>query len=151
MANLKKEQELIQSLLESFYEALDAENIVVLSDLTLQLDLTTGEVSLSTPDEAVTSSVTVYDWITEDPDARPQRAKEAHGVLQEAIRRANDEGYFERPIFQPPLAVHYSDGVDPKDRVLLELTDEWSVTDTPLLANYDQELELFLSQLLAKD
>ncbi len=149
MSDLQKEQQLIRGAFEDFYEALDSKSVVILSEVMIQLDLTGGEVTISTPDEAVSVTLTVYAWISEDPDSLSQNADRALAATSTVIRQLKAEEFFERPIFQAPITVRYNDGVAPKDRILLNLSNDWSVTDTPLLPGMEKELQAFLSDLLA--
>lgn len=151
MADLPKEQQLIREVFTSFYDSLDSKGVVVLSDVLVQLDLTSGDVTVCTPGETVSANITVYNWISKDTDAIEQRAAVALPIITGAVQALREDGYFDQPIFEAPLTIRYSDGLARQDRVILEIADDWSVADTPLLPGADRELDLFLTRLLSED
>ena len=151
MADLPKEQQLIREVFTNFYESLDSKGVVVLSGVLVQVDLTSGDVTVCTPGETVSSNITVYNWISKDTDAIEQRAAVALPIITGAVESLKEDGYFDQPIFEAPITVRYSDGLAPQDRVILEMVDDWSVTDTPLLPDSEKELGVFLTRLLAED
>lgn len=144
-----KDRVLIEALFDEFYTALDASDILSISDLYVRLDLPQGELSVSDEDETCAVQKTIYHWCVEDSKDAAVIEKEAINTLRATLLVMQNKGYFDRTAFQLPISVLYQSPGEDTLVELLSIDDQWLGLDLPLMEGVEQELDAFLDQLLS--
>lgn len=130
----------IPSMLESKQSAL------VLHDLFLQVDRATGELQVYGDGDSLLASKVIFSWIEEgatEPDER------VIGQLRGIVQDLQQEEYFEQSCFDQPFSVQLVHDDFSLIEELLFIDGAIVRIDDPLLKGYSEELDKFISELLA--
>lgn len=147
MATKEKQVQLITRLFEGLLAENNPKRLHIgISDLFVQLNHTTGEVSIYSDEEEILDSCTIYSWgQQEDEQSALALAKP---VLREVISTLEAKGWWESKLFERPFSVELVAEDFSTIEELLFLDDELVKVTTPLLQGLSEDLNNFLQELL---
>lgn len=119
---------------------------VRLSDIFVRINRSTGEIHLLDSEDEVLSSATIFNWIAEEQECgiTTQMCEQ----LREAIAQLESKGFWDSDAFARPFSIVLVDENWQTIEELLYLDDEHVLLTSPLLSGVDEELRLFLQELL---
>ncbi len=148
-ANTAKVQSIIETTFTSAIDKLIKSNVEsLISDLYVQVDAETGELSLFDDNENQLGKVIIFDWMNQKGDEEALN-KRAANTLKAVLTALSTKGIFDDPHFIRPLSISLTDESFIVIEELLFLDDDLFRLDDPLLKDLDEDLNNFLNNLLS--
>lgn len=149
MSSQAKDQAVIESFLRKAIERLTKDEMSMLvSDLFIQTDAESGEISLYSEDKELIDKTVIFNWVNKASD-KPAFDKIATETTKAALAALNGQGHFEHDNFLKPFSISMTDENFQVLEELLFIDDDILRLDDPLLKDLDQDLSDFLEQLLS--
>lgn len=145
----KKNIKLIVELIEEAGENA-AKAGIMLHDLFVYTDKSEGIVSISCGEDRLLATKVIYDFIlTPETENISLLSARTRNTIKEALNLLLEQGFFNRDLFLKPFSVVYiPNGEDTEAEEMIFIDDDLIRIDDPLLANMDEELDLFIQKLL---
>lgn len=142
----------IQAVIEAaFTSAIDKlskrEDGNALSDLYVQADQESGELSIFDEEEKPIGKVVIFDWVNNAEEENVFNKRVA-STVKTALTALASKKVFENPQLLKPFSVSLTDEDFVVIEELLFLDDDLLRLDDPLLKNLDEDLDNFLRDLL---
>jgi hypothetical protein len=148
-ANNVKIRSLIETAFGKALENLSNEKDgALISDLYVQVDRESGELSIFDDAEKEIKKIVLYDWIKSQEEESVFTKKVASSV-KAALTTLSSKGTFDDIRFVKPFSVSLTDDDFVVIEELLFIDDELFRLDDPLLKDLDKELDEFLKNLLS--
>lgn len=144
-----KVQAVIESVFTKVLDRLQKDNgIALISDLHVQIDRESGELSLYDDRGSLLEKIVIFDWIN---SKQPEELfiKHASSLIKAALSSLVSKDAFNIPCLLKPFSVNLVDEEFTDQEELLFLDDELLRIDDPLLKDIDAELDDFLAKLLS--
>lgn len=147
MATKEKQIQLITRLFEDLLVESNPKRLCVgISDLFVQINHTTGEISLYSDEEEILGSCIIYSWAEQ---ANEQDALAlAKPILREVISTLESKGWWNNALFERPFSLELVADDFSTIEELLFLDDDLVKVATPLLQGLSEDLNNFLQELL---
>ncbi|MDD2438312.1 MAG: hypothetical protein PHF41_12305 [Massilibacteroides sp.] len=144
-----KVQEIIESTFTSALEKLNNDgSIHAISDLYVQADRESGDLSIYDDNESLIEKTIIFDWVD---NKQPEEVflKHTTAIIKSALVSLASKEAFEQPCIVKPFSVNLSDEDFAIIEELLFIDDEILRLDDPLLKDLDADLDDFLDKLLS--
>lgn len=148
-ANNAKVQSIIETAFLSAIEKLTKdENGSLISDLFVQADSESGELQIFDENEKLIEKNLIFDWVN-SPDKENVFNKKVAASVKAVLTILSTKNIFDHPRFLKPLSISLTDEDFVVIEELLFLDDDLLRLDDPLLKDLDEDLDIFLAQLLS--
>lgn len=149
MSTREKQLELITGLFCDLLRESNPNRLQVgLSDLFVQINPTTGEVSLFSDEDEPLGSCTIFSWAKGNDSDYQAVVAEALPILREAVAILEQRGWWQHNLFERPFSVELVSQDFETIEELLFLDDDLVKVTTPLLQGLNEDLDNFLADLL---
>lgn len=148
-ANNTKVQAVIESVFTKVLDRLQKENgAALVSDLHVQIDRESGEISIYDDRESLLDKTVIFDWV-ENKQPEGSFSKHATSLIKTSLASLASKEAFNIPCIIKPFSVNLVDEEFTDIEELLFLDDELLRLDDPLLKDLDADLDDFLAKLLS--
>lgn len=114
-----------------------------LNDLFVRINIENGEVTLYGEDDELLCSTVIFSWV-----GKEQEFPKMLQALHEVIKKLESDSYWKHDLFERPFSISLVNEAFETIEELLFVDDELIGLTTPLLANLDEDLSAFISELL---
>lgn len=125
---------------------------LTICDLSVHVDCKTAEVTLSDENDRILGSTIIYKWLEQCANTEIQ-VDDIKKRVRKVVEMLATESFFDDPLFSMPFSVNFSasstNAEKEEQEEILFVDDEFVRIDDPLLIGLDDELDDFLSKLLA--
>lgn len=118
-----------------------------INDLFIQVDGATGQVRFYDDTDTEISHFSIFAWQGGGSIDAPEAG--VIETLRESITRLEQKGYWDKPLFSRPFAIELVGADFHRVEELLFLDEDLIKLDEPLLEGLSEDLDQFLSDLLA--
>ena len=141
-------QSLIEKAFTSAIRKLEKDGSgISISDMYVQADHETGELSIFDDEEHLIHKIVIFDWVN-NKDPEEQFNKRVIASLKAVLTILNTKKAFDGPRFMKPLSISLTN----EDFIVIEelifIDDDMLRLDDPLLKDLDADLKDFLDNLL---
>jgi len=148
-ANNMKIQAVIESTFTKVLEKIEKDGLInQISDLHVQIDQESGEISVFDDTESLLEKTVIFDWV-ENKQPEDIFNKHAISLIKTALVSLAAKEAFEHPNITKPFSVNLSDEDFTVIEELLFIDDAVLRLDDPLLKDLDADLDDFLDKLLS--
>ena len=140
--------DLVSALQKALKNYVSTDGMSVVTDIHLQPNMESGELSISNDDEKTLGVLVLPEWVHANPE---DFYIGAEIELKKALNRLRESGYFAKlNILKPYSFVLIDDERETVADLLLVDDDETLFLSDELLKGLDEELDAFLKELLEK-
>ncbi len=144
-----KVQEVIESAFISALEKLkSSDSIHAISDLYVQVDRESGEMSIYDENESLVEKTVIFDWV-ENKQPEDIFTKHTASVIKSALVELASKETFDQPYIVKPFSINLADEEFNILEELLFIDNDILRLDDPLLKDLDADLDDFLDKLLS--
>lgn len=148
-ANVAKVQSLIENAFKSAIDKLTRdESGNLISDLYVQVDAESGELQIYDDEEKLIGKVVIFEWVDNNEEEEAFNKRVAASV-KAVLTILSTKKSFDAPRFMKPLSISLTDEDFVVIEELLFVDDDMLRLDDPLLKDLDDDLDDFLTKLLA--
>jgi len=147
-SNVKVQSIVENTFLSAIKKLTKAESVNLISDLYVQADAETGELTIFDDGENQLEKVVIFDWVN-SPDPEKVFNHKVIALVKAALNTLAGKEAFESPAFTRPFAVSLTDEEFVVVEELLFIDDEMFRLDDPLLKDLDADLDKFIHDLLS--
>lgn len=145
----EKEKELLKGMFLSIADDENEKFVSSIHDLFIQVDQATGEVQVYDDNDKLLASKVIYKWIIEEDAKNEEVLQDIIATLKDLMRELQEEEYFDSLLFETPLSVQLVRSDFSVIEELLFVDDDIMLVSDPLLKGVDEDLDKFISKLLA--
>lgn len=145
----EKEKELLKGMFLSIADDENEKFVSSIHDLFIQVDQATGEVQVYDDNDKLLASKVIYKWIIEEDAKNEEVSQDIIATLKDLMRELQEEEYFDSLLFETPLSVQLVRSDFSVIEELLFVDDDIMLVSDPLLKGVDEDLDKFISKLLA--
>ncbi|MFC4666053.1 hypothetical protein [Falsiporphyromonas endometrii] len=145
----EKEKELLKGMFLSIADDENEKFVSSIHDLFIQVDQATGDVQVYDDNDKLLASKVIYKWIVEEDAKNEEVSQDIIATLKDLMRELQEEEYFDSLLFETPLSVQLVRSDFSVIEELLFVDDDIMLVSDPLLKGVDEDLDKFISKLLA--
>ncbi|MCC8134416.1 MAG: hypothetical protein LIP04_13195 [Tannerellaceae bacterium] len=148
-SNVKVQTILEKTFVSAINQLTSSESPDLISDLYVQVDAETGELTIFDDAENLLEKIVIFDWVNSPDEEQAFYTNKVFPVVKSALNTLASKEVFEAPVFTRPFAVSLTDEEFIVVEELLFIDDDMFRLDDPLLKDLDADLDQFLNDLLS--
>lgn len=148
-SNVKVQTILEKTFVSAINQLTSSESPDLISDLYVQVDAETGELTIFDDAENLLEKIVIFDWVNSPDEEQAFYTNKVFPVVKSALNTLASKEVFEAPVFTRPFAVSLTDEKFIVVEELLFIDDDMFRLDDPLLKDLDADLDQFLNDLLS--